>query len=140
MVSICLPLASYLGQVMSIFQSHFTYFSNTRIGLYNPRATVSWNYYFKSVRYIYNKLKEHSFLKKKKGYNNKDSWLEKVWKQIPGIKREFENLPNPQTKSSFNYTRVIQGQWRGKNMKVLLIIKRFSFLLKKIVFLYLFWF
>lgn len=49
------------------------------------------------------------------------------------VLREFQNPPAPWTKSSFNYTRVVWRQWRGRNMRVPLISRDDLFALKESV-------
>ena len=73
---------------------------------------------------------------KKKGYSNKDSWLEKVRKQRPGIKREFENLPNPLDQVQLQLHKGCLGTIEREKYEGSFDHQKMIFLLKKLVFLY----
>lgn len=73
---------------------------------------------------------------KKKAYSNKKSWLEKVRKQRPGIKREFENLPNPLDQVQLQLHKGCLGTIEKKKYEVSFDHQKMIFFFKKIVFLY----
>lgn len=54
--------------------------------------------------------------KEKKIYNNKDSWLEKVKKKRCGIKREFENHPQPPGPNPASITQGLFGDNREEEI------------------------